>query len=395
MIDQGDLSANRPHEHPKNLRRAIGDPADTERMANGHLPIPVDPYRAILFPNAIRQKRQRAGIASLLALSELLPSIPYIRLSKLERGEVFARATELIEIARVIGMDDADELLVDVEEDNYSIGHWVRSRGEIPSFNREAEELAILLAAAFRARRARDPSLTLATLQENHGLAAVIVSRIENAVKPFNRWNGDIMTSLCTLFAVKDRVALSALLREQYEDGVLAEWIARIAGAADREARTRERFRALRAELKLRPSGAQSDAHIRPSSSAHRYHEGNPPILQIVGVPLGDGLLEPFPNPQHIAPPPDTGPKAYALRMCRASLGAVIPGGAVLIVDPDRYPVHGGLAVLDEGAGLRVLTVTTDYEGHLHGHSSNPKKDIPLDAVEPSALAAVTAVLFP
>jgi hypothetical protein len=117
--------------------------------------------------------------------------------------------------------------------------------------------------------------------------------------------------------------------------------------------------------------------------------------LPVLGVPLGDGLIEPFPNPQHIAPPPGTGAEAYALRMCRASLGAAIPGGAVLIVDPERIPASAGLAVLKEGEGLRVLALSTDREGRMIGHSSNPEKTILLDAVAPADLAMVTAVLFP
>ena len=54
----------------------------------------------------------------------------------------------------------------------------------------------------------------------------------------------------------------------------------------------------------------------------------------------------------------------------------------------------GGLGVLREGAGLRVLALATDKEGRLFGHSSNPQKEIALDAVSPADLAMVTAVLF-
>jgi len=81
--------------------------------------------------------------------------------------------------------------------------------------------------------------------------------------------------------------------------------------------------------------------------------------------------------------------------MCRASLGAAIPGNAVLIVDPDRAPVHGGLVVLRESEGLRVLALSSDKDGTLIGHSTNPEKQIVLDTVSPDDLAMVTAVLFP
>ena len=122
---------------------------------------------------------------------------------------------------------------------------------------------------------------------------------------------------------------------------------------------------------------------------------GTQHMLQVMGVPAADGLIDPFPNPQHIAPPPGTGEDAYALRMCRASLGPAIPGGAVLIVDPARYTPPGGLAVLREEGGLRVLALVTDREGRLFGYSSNPEHEIPLDPVSASDLAMVTAVLFP
>lgn len=89
------------------------------------------------------------------------------------------------------------------------------------------------------------------------------------------------------------------------------------------------------------------------------------------------------------------GTSGYALRMCRPSLGAAIPGNAVLIVDPDRHPSNGGLAVLTEENGLRVITVTIDREGHMHGHSAVPEMQISLDAMPRDRLAAVTAILFP
>ena len=69
----------------------------------------------------------------------------------------------------------------------------------------------------------------------------------------------------------------------------------------------------------------------------------------------------------------------YALRMCRPSLGAAIPGNAVLT----------------EENGLRVITVTIDREGNMHGHSAVPEMQISLDAMPRDRLAAVTAILFP
>ena len=55
----------------------------------------IDLYRAFVFPNRVREQRQRQGFAKLLRLAARIPEIPYIRLSKIERGEVVARPDEL------------------------------------------------------------------------------------------------------------------------------------------------------------------------------------------------------------------------------------------------------------------------------------------------------------
>lgn len=361
----------------------------------GHAHLAIDPYRTILFPNAVRAHRVEAGIRSLLALCALLPQLPYIRLSKIERGEVFARAEELCAIAGALNLGDPAELLIDIDAPGFSMKAWAGERAVDNALARAGEELAMLLAAALRRLRAEHPALTLARLSEDYRLPAVIVSRIENAVKPVHRWNVETMRALCTLFGAPDRAGLSALLWSEYTAGKLAEWLARIPGANEREARTRERIAALRTELARmkrdgRTAAGAPDARAPVVSSAASFSRQ----LQVLGVPFGDGLIEPFPNPQYVAPPPSTGEDAYALRMCRASLGPAIPGGAVLIVDPAQAPVQGGLAVLKQGEGLRVLALSTDSEGRMIGHSTNPEKAILLDAVSPADLAKVTAVLF-
>lgn len=380
------------------MKQAIrGSSAQGRAEARDRSSIAIDPYRTILFPNAVRERRLEAGISSQLALSALVPRLPYIRLSKIERGEVFARAEEMLCVAEVLGLNDPADLLVDVDAPGFSMTAWAGARGDGRVMAREAEELAMLLGAALRRLRAGQPALTLARLQEEYRLPSVIVSRIENAVKPFHRWNTETISGLCALFGAPDRAGLIALLWGEFAIGALAEWLERIPGAAEREERTRERIAALRVEMArikkdARPIGKQPTL----SSSVRREGAGSSgELLQVMGVPLGDGLIEPFPNPQYVAAPPGSGQNAYALRMCRASLGAAIPGSAVLIVDPARVPMTGGLAVLREGEGLRVLALSSDKQGRLIGHSSNPAKEIPLDTVPTADLATVTAVLFP
>lgn len=373
-------------------------PDETTAPVTEKSTIEIDPFRMFSFPNSLRECRAAAGFPSLLALSERLPDIPYIRLSKIERGEVFGRAEELCRIAQVLGLANPATLLIDPDAPGFSWKSWAGSRATAHLLNRKAQELAMLLAAAMRRLRATQPGLTLARLQEEHHLPAVIVSRIENAAKPFDRWNTYTISALIGLFGAEDRNALIALLRRDYHKGALAEWLARIPGATERETRTRERIAALRTELGRMGAWNATAKEAEPELPPPNRSAASSPIhldLQVIGVPLGDGLIEPFPNPQTVASPPGSGPHVYALRMCRASLGAAIPGNAVLIVDPDRPPVQGGIAVLKESEGLRVLALSTDRGGKLIGHSINPEREIVLDTVAPGNLAMVTAVLFP
>lgn len=351
--------------------------------------IRIDFYRQIVFPNAIREQRRRKGHESLLMLAMQIPNIPYIRLSKIERGEVFAKAPELQQIAAALGVE-AQALLVDVDAPDFSIALWAGLRGESTRANREKEELALLLAAAFRARRAGDPALTLAVLQSRYALPAVIISRIENAVKAPDRWNAATVQAICAVLGVADAPYLGGWLRAAHASGSLAPWLAQIPGAAEREARTRSRIAALRAELDRLPAPEPVLRDPVPAQGAAPADR----TVAVEGAPLPDGRIARAESEQRVTLPAGSGPRSFALRMCRPTLGATVPGHAILIVDPDRFPFHGGLAVLTEPEGVRVLVVTTDRDGHLLGHSLNPEKALVLDAVAPADLAMVTAVLL-
>lgn len=354
--------------------------------------IPLDPFRALVFPNAVREQRRRKGYEALLALCERLPDIPYIRLSKIERGEVFAKASELQAIATVLGVAP-EALLVDVEAPDWSIALWAGLRGEATGHNREAEEQAMLLAAAFRARRADDPELTLARLQEHYGLPAVIVSRIENVAKTPDRWNAQTLAAICAVLEIGDSRELPARLRAAHTTGALDAWLARIPGAADREEKTRLRIAALRRELGRLPLPTPAPL-LRVADGQQQTPLFAARMLPVLGAPVADGLIDPLPGGESVPAPHGSGPNAYALRMCRPSLGAALPGHAILIVEPDRFPVRGGLAVLREGDARRVITLTTDRKGHLLGHSINPDMELLLDATDPADIAMVSAVLL-
>ena len=130
------------------------------KAATGPGEVPVDPYRAFIFPNNIRELRRRAGHQKLIGLSHRLPGLTYIRLSKIERGEVAARAHELIEIAGVLGVSP-ERLLLDVDADGFTIEDWAAPFVDMPMLDLERERFAVLLAAAVRHVRSTDRALTI------------------------------------------------------------------------------------------------------------------------------------------------------------------------------------------------------------------------------------------
>jgi hypothetical protein len=64
------------------------------------------------------------------------------------------------------------------------------------------------------------------------------------------------------------------------------------------------------------------------------------------------------------------------------------------VVDPDRYPATGGLAVVREEGGLRVLSVTADRHGRMLGYSENPDLEVAIDTLAPADVAAVLSAVF-
>jgi hypothetical protein len=355
--------------------------------------VEIDPYRAFIFPNRIRDERRRGGFARLLHLSQKIIDIPYIRLSKIERGEVFARPAELVRIAQALGVA-AGNLLIDVDSPEFDIARWAEPFIEDRSQSAADEErLAVVLAAALRARRASDRTLTIATLERNYGLPPVILSRLENAQKPLDRWNRSTVAALCSLFGVADEADLRELVLERYARGELDAYVGTIATAAERRQRTSERMGALVADLAAAVPGAE----LKPEPPVEIEEAPPPPVsrrLPVLGAPLADGLIGLVITDMTVEAPAAAGPRAFGLRVFRATLGGGLPGQATVIVDPDRYPVAGGLAAVREREGFRLMTVTLDRTGCMIGSSLVPDREIALDGLPPTDVAAVIAAYF-
>jgi len=350
--------------------------------------VPVDLYRCFVFPNRMREQRRAAGHAKLLRLATAIPEIPYIRLSKIERGEVVPRAEEIRRIATALRIAPA-ELLLDVDAPGFDIATWALPFVEGTPDLAE-ERFAVLLAAALRARRAGDPALTIAAIERDYGLAPVNLSRIENAAKTFDRWNAATHHALYQLLRVTDDVELRTQIAALHAGGALDGFLAGIAGPADRHARTRARIAELSAALQDgEPVQAPVVAPL-PMAGAVSIR-----LVPVLGTPLANGLIADTPTPEKAEAPHAAGPRAFGLKVCRATLGGGLPGQTVVIVDPDRFPAPGGLAALREEAGWRLLSVGSDREGRMIGYSSNPELEIALDDCDPAHLAALVGAIFP
>lgn len=367
-----------------------------------------DRYRGFVFPNRVREHRQSRGLYKLMALSNQLADIPYIRLSKIERGEVAARADELIRIADVLGVAPED-LLIDMDAPDFDMAAWAEPFHDPRSWDVEDERNAVLAGAALRWQRNKDRSLTIARLDQEFGLPAVILSRLENAQKPLTRWNDATLASICRLFDARDVDTLVAQLAERYLLGELDPFVSTITDPATRSSRARLKV----AELRMEFQAAASEADVAPATTGSPGKQTKNPapektlrpgpamtsrdhrLLPVLGAPLQGGLIGPDPTGAVIDVPPGAGPRAFALRVCRATLGAGLPPSAIVIADPDRAATVGSLAAIHCDDAYRIVSVTLDRSGATMGYSIVPDIAINIDDLDPADIAGIIAAVYP
>jgi hypothetical protein len=373
----------------------------------GASPILIDPYRAFVFPNRLRQLRRTAGYPTLLALAREVPAIPYIRLSKIERGEIFARSDELRVLGSLLSIPP-DCLLIDINSEEFDLAEWARPFFSADSTDEAEEHFAVKIAAAIRAKRSADRSLSAATLEERFGIPPVILSRIENAHKVFDRWNPGTVQAICRFFGVEDASALRAAVEQSYVAGELDSFIPLVSNPTQRKAKTRRKVMELQEELGIpirdvssTDHGEQSEADSGTEPSHSRRQElpkagaSGGKMLPLYGAPRVDGSIALTPAyPAFVEAMPGVGPRAFALKMCRSTMGIALPARGILIIDPDVFPCSGSLGVLREGDAYRLLAITMNRAGSLKGVSLNPDIEIDLDAMMPDQLAGVVGILF-
>jgi hypothetical protein len=384
----------------------------------------IDSYRLIVFPNTLRTLRKEQGFRTLLALSKVIHSIPYIRLSKIERGEVFANASEINTIAIVLDVAP-EELLIDVDAADFDIAHWAAALLDWQPVEPDADRFAVLLGAAVRVVRTGNPNLTISEIDRLYGIAPVILSRIEHALKPLERWNATTIRGICDLFGVKDEKALRAAVQEMEAADKLKAAADAIAHPSIRTAKTSASVAQLRAALtgndstSARPRGrgrrprlpdanmiapdapspartpeaARAAALSGPSLSG-AYAQVSVRLVPVFGAPLSDGRVARTPLDCLVEAPQCAGPNAFGLRVCRSTLGLGLPATATVIVDPDRFPSAGGLAVIEEEEGLRLLAVTFDRHGRMMGYSDSPNLEIEIDGYDPAKIATVVGAVM-
>jgi transcriptional regulator with XRE-family HTH domain len=362
----------------------------TDRRRIGTDEVAVDLYRAFVFPNRMREQRRAHGFPKLLPLAARIPDIPYIRLSKIERGEVVPRPEELRRVAAALKIAPA-ELLVDIDAPGFDIARWAEPFADAAPDLAE-ERFAVLLAAAVRARRAGDPALTIAAIERDYGLPPVNLSRVENAHKTIGRWNAATRAAILALFDAADEAELRARVEAQHRAGTLNGLAAVIGNPAAREERTRERIADVAAALAQAGDAAEATP---PRGAATAAGAAAVRLVAVTGAPLPDGLIADVPTGEQVEAPRCAGPRSFALKVCRATLGCGLPARSVIIVDPDRIPAPGGLAVMREESGWRLLSVGLDRDARLVGYSTTPALDIPLDEIAPSRLASVVTAIFP
>lgn len=372
------------------MAKGNGKRRDVARAAAGE--IPVDLHRCFVFPNRMREQRHAAGHARLLRLAAAIPEIPYIRLSKIERGEVMPRPDELRRIAAALGIAPA-ALLLDIDAPGFDIARWAEPFVDGTPPDLAEERFAVLLGAALRARRTGDPALTIAAIERDYELPPVNLSRIENAQKTFDRWGAPVREALFGLFAVPNETELRGHIAALHATGALDGFLAAIASPALRHERSRARIAELAAALET-PAPVEAPT---PVVAAILLAAGTAQVrlVPVLGAPLPHGLIADTPTTEKAEAPHAAGARAFGLKVCRATLGGGLPGQAVVIVDPDRFPAPGGLAALREEAGWRLLSVGSDRDGRMIGYSSNPALELVLDDRDPAQLAGVIAAIFP
>lgn len=384
----------------------IAEVRDREATAATVLNIPFRPFRHVVFPNNIRAlRRARPDLSHDDVLSPRADAVlggeprrRYLRLSKIERGEVVPTAEELTEISRALALD-AERLMVDVTSPSFSLADWGNATRVERMFTPQDDRLALLVAAGFRRARRLLPSRSTAQLRAL-GLRGVDMWRIENACRPINRWKPRALEIIAAVLGLEaaDVRNISFHVEELHAAGELSEWLSPLIDESlqlDRIVRTVAR---IRAEL----DGVAGSVAALPRRQDPLLFDSQPPpapalrpILLRGDGSTASGLIAHSRGGATVIAPGPCGPGAFALRTGRPVLGPAFPAGTILVVDPDRPPSVGGVAVILEDEGFRVVALSTDRTGARIGYTVTPPAEYDVEGLDYGRLLGVTLAQLP
>lgn len=320
--------------------------------------------RSTVFPNAVRDVRMRRGFDTLRAFDGKV-DVTYTRLAKIERGEIFPTAAEMVSIARAMGVP-VSSLLIDPNDPSFDREKWAREHIEASLSHRGGGIEAMKLGAAMRVCRLALGRST--TDMKSFGLPAATVSRIENADRPIERWDAATQKGIAKVLAthgerstVRGNAGVIRKVAEMFAAGELDAMLHQLFSPEAIQERNNKRLKALLAEL---PVGKKVSKLLQDL-------DGNADeIVVLSGPSSGNGAFAVSQSDRRVAIPAGAGRASIAVEVTEPVLGPGLPRGTVIVADPEQEVTGGSVAVIlsPDRKEARLLSVQSG-DGGLYGFS--------------------------
>ena len=332
--------------------------------------------RSTVFPNAMRDVRERRGYDTLRAFDGQV-DITYTRLAKIERGEIFPTAEEMKSIARAMSVPVAS-LLIDPTDPTFDREKWAREHIEAKLAHRGGGLDAMKLGAAMRVRRLALGRST--TDMKDFGLPAATVSRIENAERPIERWEAQTQKGIAKVLGARGNAGVQRKVSEMFESGQLDEMLRTLFSQEAIDERNRKRLKALLSDL---PPGKKISKLLQDLDES----DGQ---IAVLGGTLGErGAFSVSETDRRVTLPEGAARGCVAVEMADPVLGPGLQAGTVIIADPEQEVSAGDVAVVisADRSQAKVLSVS-EAEGRMVGFSMAPESRTFLDELEEGAVVA-------
>lgn len=341
--------------------------------------------RSTVFPNAVRDVRERRGFDTLRAFEDKV-DVTYTRLAKIERGEIFPTPVEMKSIARAMGVPVAS-LLIDPTDPSFDREAWARDHIEAKLANRGGGIESMKLGAAVRVKRLAMGRST--TDMKEFGLPAATVSRIENADRPIERWDSSTQKGIAKVLGARGNSGAMRIVADMFDAGDLDDMLKTLFSPDAIQERNNKRLRVLLSDLP-----GKRIAQLRAGLDTVERVDATD-IVVLSGSAGGNGRFSVAPSDRHVAFPDGAGKSSIAVEVAEAVLGPGLPRGTVIIADPDQALADGDVAVIlsADRTEARLLSIGSGENG-LIGFSMAMDStvviaDLPDDAVVARMISAV------